>query len=86
MSSSASGWQFCFNPVRAVPDNSLIFDFCKTGNTQGVQRLIAWSDASVRDASSKGWTPLHVSLDHQSCLLFSQIEFLWSTKIVFKAV
>lgn len=78
--------QFFFNPVRAIPENSLIFDFCKTGNMQGVQRLIARGDALVQDASSKGWAPLHVSLDHQSCLLLSQVEFLWSTKIAFRAV
>ena len=58
---SPSGWQFCLNPIRAVPDNSLVFDFCKTGNIEGVQRLISRGDASVCDASSKGWTPLHVS-------------------------
>lgn len=61
LSSSTKGWQFAFNPVRAVPESSLIFDFCKTGNIEGVKRLIARGDASVRDASPKGWTPLHVS-------------------------
>ena len=63
LSSSTKGWQFAFNPVRAVPDSSLIFDFCKTGNIEGVKLLIARGDASVRDASPKGWTPLHVSRD-----------------------
>ena len=61
LSSSTKGWQFCLNPVRAVPDSSLIFDFCKMGNIDGVQRLLARGDATVRDASPKGWTPLHVS-------------------------
>ena len=60
-SSSANEWQICLSPVRAVPESSLIFDFCKMGNIAGVQRLIARGDASVRDASPKGWTPLHVS-------------------------
>ena len=61
LSSSTKGWQFAFNPIRAVPANSLIFDFCKRGNIDAVKRLIARGDASVRDTSPKGWTPLHVS-------------------------
>ena len=63
LSSSTKGWQFCLNPVRAVPDSSLIFDFCKMGNIEAVQRLLARGEATVRDASPKGWTPLHVSRD-----------------------
>ena len=63
LSSSTKGWQCSLNPFRAVPDDSLIFDFCKTGNIDAVQRLILRGDASVQDTSSKGWTPLHVSCD-----------------------
>ena len=54
LSSSNKGRQFCLNPVQAVPDSSLIFDFCKMGNSEAVQRLIAPGEATVRDASPKG--------------------------------
>jgi hypothetical protein len=65
LSNSSDGWQFKFSPVRAVPDNSLIFEFCHSGNLPAVQQLITRGDASVRDTSSKGWNPLHVSLPSQ---------------------
>jgi hypothetical protein len=58
---SKDGWQFDFNPIRAVADNSLIFELCKIGDVRPVEHLIARGDASIRDTSSKGWTPLHVS-------------------------
>lgn len=61
LSNSTAGWQFNFCPVRAVPDNSLIFELCQRGNAKAVELLLQRGDASVRDTSSKGWTPLHVS-------------------------
>ena len=61
LSSSRSGFKFNFNTVYAVPDDSLIFKFCQTGNLKAVRLLISEGNASVRDTSSKGWTPLHVS-------------------------
>ncbi|ERF75789.1 hypothetical protein EPUS_01619 [Endocarpon pusillum Z07020] len=57
--STSVGWQFNFNPIRAVSQESPIFKFCKSGNLQAVQQLIADGSASVRDTSPKGWTPLH---------------------------
>ncbi|KAF2176130.1 hypothetical protein K469DRAFT_608169, partial [Zopfia rhizophila CBS 207.26] len=63
LTTSSSGWGFNVSPIRAVPDDSLIFDFCKTGNLPAVRRLIARGDASVRDTSSKGWTPLHFAAE-----------------------
>jgi hypothetical protein len=59
---SKDGWQFGFNPIRAVPDNSLIFELCRTGQVRPVELLIQRGDASIHDTSSKGWMPLHVSL------------------------
>lgn len=56
-----AGWQFNFNPIRAVPDDSPIFRACKSGNLPAVQFLITDGTASVKDTNSKGWTPLHVS-------------------------
>jgi len=56
-----SGWKFNLATVRAVPENSHIFDFCREGNLKAVMRLIERGDASLEDTSPKGWTPLHVS-------------------------
>lgn len=56
-----TGWQFNFNPVRAVPDDSPIFNACQKGNIETVRFLLTEGEASVRDTNSKGWTPLHVS-------------------------
>ena len=58
---SKYGWQFGFNPIRAVPDNSLIFELCRTGQVRAVELLIQRGDASIHDTSSKGWMPLQVS-------------------------
>ena len=62
LSTCSKGWQFYVNPVRAVPDDSLIFEFARNGNLHGIKSLIQRGDASVQDTSSKGWTPLHVSI------------------------
>ena len=58
--SPTSGWNFNVSAIRAVPENSLIFDMCRDGNVLGVERMLARGDASVKDTSPKGWTPLHV--------------------------
>ena len=59
--SSTKGWKFNVMAVRAVPENSLIFELCRQGNVQAVQLMLTRGDASVKDISPKGWTPLHVS-------------------------
>lgn len=59
--SPTAGWKFNVSAVKAVPENSLIFDFCREGNIQGVMKLFERGDASMKDTSPKGWTPLHVS-------------------------
>lgn len=61
ISKSYWGWKNTLNSFSAVPDDSLIFDFCKTGNIGGVQSLLTRGKASVRDTNTQGWTPLHVS-------------------------
>lgn len=63
-SSTTTGWQFNFNPIHAVPDNSPIFTACQQGNLAAVQFLLAEGKASVRDTNSKGMTPLHVRQQH----------------------
>jgi hypothetical protein len=60
--SPSAGWNFNIAAIRAVPENSLIFDMCRDGNVKAVQRMLTRGDASVKDTSPKGWTPLHVSL------------------------
>jgi hypothetical protein len=59
--SPTTGWKFNITAVRAVPENSLIFELCRRGNVQAVQLMLTRGEASVKDVSPKGWTPLHVS-------------------------
>lgn len=55
------GWKHVFNTFRQVPDDAMIFEFCKEGNLSGVQILLSRGRASVRDTDSRGRTPLFVS-------------------------
>lgn len=57
-----NGWHFQINPVRAVPESSPIFDFCRTGQIRAAETLICNKYASVLDTSPRGWRPLHVSI------------------------
>jgi hypothetical protein len=50
--------------TRAVPENSLIFELCRTGQTRAVETLFSKGLGSVVDTSPKGWKPLHVSSVH----------------------
>jgi hypothetical protein len=56
------GWQFQFNPIRAVSESSLIFELARSGELRSVELLITKGLASVLDTSPKGWTALHVRL------------------------
>ncbi len=64
ISKSTRGWQnnLSSRAFRAVSDDALIFEFCTTGNVEGIRTLIARGDASVMDRDPRGWTPLHVSI------------------------
>ncbi|KAL2851042.1 nucleoside phosphorylase domain-containing protein [Aspergillus pseudoustus] len=57
-----STWRYTIQPVRAVPDDSLIFSFCERGNVDAVRELFTRRQASVYDVDTEGWTPLHVSV------------------------
>ncbi|RYP86781.1 hypothetical protein DL770_004852 [Monosporascus sp. CRB-9-2] len=57
--SPTGGWKFNLTPLRAVPENSLIFDLCRRGEVQAVKLMLERGDASVKDTSPKGWSPLH---------------------------
>ena len=62
LSSSTQGWKTSLKAFCPVPDNALIFEFCKEGNVSAVRGLLSGGHASVRDTDSQGYTPLHVSL------------------------
>lgn len=61
-SRSIQGWKNTLRPFSAVPDDALIFAFCKDGNIDGVRTLLLRGEASVWDRDSLGETPLHVSV------------------------
>ncbi|TGO77295.1 hypothetical protein BELL_0114g00110 [Botrytis elliptica] len=55
---ASRGWQYSFQPFRAVPENALIFDFCRKGNLDGIRTLLSRGDASPYDRDPLGRTPL----------------------------
>lgn len=57
---ATSGWTYRFNPCQIVPDGSLIFTYCKSGNIAGIQDLFSRGIASPFDIDSESTTPLHV--------------------------
>lgn len=62
LSSSTQGWQTTLKAFCPVPDDAVIFEFCRQGNLPAVRSLLSAGHASVRDTDSRGYTPLHVSL------------------------
>ncbi|KAM0157903.1 hypothetical protein ACHAQE_002158 [Botrytis cinerea] len=63
---ASRGWQYSFQPFRAVPESALIFEFCRTGNLDGVRTLLSRGDASPYDRDPSGKTPLwYAVLHHQ---------------------
>jgi hypothetical protein len=60
VSQSQMGWTHVIQTFRPIPDDSLIFDFCKVGNVEGIKTLFSRGEASPWDVDSDGWTPLHV--------------------------
>jgi hypothetical protein len=63
IASVARSWVFnCkLTVTRAVPEDSLIFELCRSGQTRAVEALFSRGLASIVDTSPKGWKPLHVS-------------------------
>jgi len=59
---ATSGWQFSIQPFRAVPENALIFEFCRNGNLEAVRSLFERGEASPWDRDPAGLTPLWVRL------------------------
>jgi hypothetical protein len=78
ISSSFEGIDCRMSTYRAVPDDAVIFDFCKEGNTSAVQKLFDRQLASPWDTNSRGLTPLFVritsSISARVCS--SQVRYL----------
>ncbi|KAF7947472.1 hypothetical protein EAE96_008559 [Botrytis aclada] len=63
---ASRGWQYSFQPFRAVPESALIFEFCRRGNLDGIRTLFSRGDASPYDRDPLGRTPLwHAVFHHQ---------------------
>jgi hypothetical protein len=62
ITSAGRSWLFnCrLTVTRAVPEDALIFELCRTGQTRAVEILLSKGQGSVMDTSPKGWKPLHV--------------------------
>ncbi|RAQ73362.1 hypothetical protein COH20_004757 [Aspergillus flavus] len=54
-------WKYGLRPVYAVPDNSLIFRFCETGNVEAVREMFLSGEASIYGTNSWGWSLLHIA-------------------------
>lgn len=66
--SAGRSWLYNINMTvtRAVPEDSLIFELCSTGQTRAVEALLEKGMASVVDTSPRGWKPLHVRYQMRS--------------------
>ena len=74
LSSSAQGWKSTLKTFCPVPDDALIFVFCRQGNVPAVRDLLSGGYASIRDTDSWGYTPLHVSFAGETDLSFLSIS------------
>lgn len=68
--------------TRAVAEDALIFELCRTGQTGAVEVLLGRGLASVVDTSPKGWKPLHVSVESSPCCPLMSERSFWLTVIV----
>ncbi|KAL4883937.1 hypothetical protein BJY04DRAFT_183537 [Aspergillus karnatakaensis] len=60
-SSQHGSWQYSLRPVHVVPDDSLIFRFCETGNIEAVREMLTRGEAFINDTDTRGWTLLHIA-------------------------
>ncbi len=79
---AAQGWQHHIGTFRAVPNDSLIFEFCEKGNLDDVKSLLVRRDASPWDVNSEGWSPLHVSHPEVLPLFIAQLSLFMSIAIL----
>jgi hypothetical protein len=59
-------FQFQFRLYCVRPTEAMIFEFCSSGNVDGVKSLIKRKDASHFDTDTEGWTPLHYAAQAQN--------------------
>lgn len=64
---STNSWQFSIQMFTARPDNHLMFEFCRSGNLEGVQKMLSLGQASLQDRDSSGRTPLRVCSFFKFC-------------------
>jgi hypothetical protein len=57
---STSGWKYSIHPFQSVPEEAIIFDFCREGNVAAVRTLFNRGEASPWDRDPLGRTPLWV--------------------------
>lgn len=67
ISRTLGGWTWRGRQFQLVPDDSLIFRYCKDGNLTGVRDLFQYKLASPFDIDNRGYTPLHV----RNCAMLS---------------
>jgi len=60
--------------MQIVPNNALIFEFCREGNVGAIRRLLIHGHASLDDVNEMGETPLHVSLSAQIIALLVSLK------------
>ncbi|KAG4429750.1 hypothetical protein IFR05_014764 [Cadophora sp. M221] len=58
---STQGWQAKLRFFNLIPKDSLIFDFCRTGNIDAVRVLLQKGLASIDDMNEFNETPLHIA-------------------------
>jgi hypothetical protein len=57
---SITGWKYSIQPFRSVPEEAMIFEFCREGNVAAVRTLFNRGEASPWDRDHFGRTPLWV--------------------------
>lgn len=67
-SRESTGLSYSLQTFNAVPEDALVFEFCREGNLAGVRTLLKLGKASLRDRDPLGRTPLWV------CLLLSMVR------------
>ena len=59
-----TGWKINIRMPQLRPDSSQVFEYCKTGDIDGIRSLFFRGLASVIDVDSRGCTPLHIAAQH----------------------
>lgn len=69
---------YYLNSIRCIPNDSLIFKLCRSGDAQGMLKLFSAGTASSYDIDQNGKSLLHVSI------IFSIISSLsWVSRLIY---